>query len=117
MDKYIDPKGVVWVSLGSFRFMRELKAIIRRRHPSSCVLDGEFITGLDGKMRYFKPIRVELYTFMRESLEQWHKDLGPYLCMESNDVWEKSMGWSPNNSNGLRNYLDGRVREIFGGNR
>ena len=116
LDKYIDPRGIIWVSLGSFRFMRQLKPIIRRRHPDSCVLDGEFIQGLDGKMRYFKPIRMELYAFMRQNLEKWSKDLGLYLCMESSDVWEHSMGWSPNNSDGLRHYLDERVKEIFGSN-
>jgi spore photoproduct lyase len=54
---------------------------------------------------------------MRQSLESWHKNLGLYLCMESDDVWEKSMGWSPKDSNGLRHYLDERVREIFDSNR
>jgi len=114
MDKYVDPKGIIWISLGSFRFMPGLKPIIRRRHPGSCVLDGEFITGLDGKMRYFKPIRIALYKFMRENLEKWHQNLGLYLCMESDDVWQKSLGWSPRNSIGLRSYLDRRVVEIFG---
>ncbi len=114
MDKYVDPKGIIWISMGSFRFMPGLKPIIRRRHPGSCVLDGEFITGLDGKMRYFKPIRIALYKFMRENLEKWHQHLGLYLCMESDDVWQKSLGWSPKNSTGLRRYLDSRVVEIFG---
>jgi spore photoproduct lyase len=53
---------------------------------------------------------------MRRNLESWHPNLGLYLCMESSDVWENSMGWSPKNSNGLRHYLDGRVKKIFGGN-
>jgi spore photoproduct lyase len=114
MDEYIDPKGIIWISLGSFRFMPGLKPIIRKRHPGSCVLDGEFIMGLDGKMRYFKPIRIALYKFMRENLEKWHQNLGLYLCMESDDVWQKSLGWSPKNSIGLRSYLDRRVVEIFG---
>jgi spore photoproduct lyase len=114
LDKYIDPKGIIWISLGSLRFMPGLKPIIRRRHPNTCVLDGEFIMGLDGKMRYFKPIRMELYSYMRKNLEKWHSDSALYLCMESHDVWQKSMGWSPENSNGLRQYLDRRVVEIFG---
>lgn len=114
LDKYIDPKGIIWISMGSFRYMPALKQIIRRRHPKTHVLDGEFITGLDGKMRYFKPIRIKLYGFMRENLAQWHPHLGLYLCMESHDVWEKSMGWSPGSSAGLRAYLDSRVVEFFG---
>lgn len=114
MDQYIDPKGIIWISLGSFRYMPGLKAIIRRRHPQTSVLDGEFVRGLDGKMRYFKPIRVDLYTYIREKLEGWHPDLGLYLCMESDDVWNRSMGWSPRDTQGLSRYLDNRVREIFG---
>ena len=93
--------------------MPGLKQIIRKRHKQTCVLDGEFIMGLDGKMRYFKPIRIDLYGFLRENLEKWHPELGLYLCMESDEVWQKSLGWSPCNSSGLSNYLDKRVMEFF----
>ena len=114
LDKHIDPRGIIWISMGSFRFMPGLKPIIRKRHPTSPILNGEFVVGLDGKARYFKPIRTDLYRFMRKRLEKWHPDLGIYLCMESDDVWEAGMGWSPQNSTGLRRYLDRRVLTFFG---
>jgi spore photoproduct lyase len=114
MDKYIDPKGIIWVSLGGLRYMPMLKAIIRRRHPNTHVLDGEFVPGLDGKMRYFKPIRIEMYARIREMLEKWHDDLGLYLCMEGHDVWEKTLGWSPGDTDGLSHFLDRRVVKMFG---
>jgi spore photoproduct lyase len=117
LDRQIDPKGIIWISMGSFRFMPALKPIIRKRHPKSAVLNGEFVLGLDGKMRYFKPIRIELYDFMRQLLEKWYHDLGLYLCMESDEVWRFSMGWSPETSSGLREYLDKRVVKFFGGTR
>lgn len=113
LDRYIEPGGIIWISMGSFRFMPALKPIIRRRHRDTCVLDGEFIKGLDGKMRYFKPIRIELYSFLRELLSQWHPDLGLYLCMESHEVWLESMSWSPETTEGLCGYLDQRVRKFF----
>jgi len=113
MDRYIDPKGIIWISLGSFRFMPELKSVIRKRHPESSILNSEFIFGLDGKMRYFKPIRMDLYSFVRENLETWHPNPGLYLCMESNEIWQKCLGWSPKNSEGLSRFLDKRVGEIF----
>lgn len=115
MDRHIDPKGIIWISMGSFRYMPPLKKIIRQRHSRTMVLDGEFIPGLDGKMRYFRPLRTELYEFMRKQLELWNKDLGLYLCMESHEVWRDAMGWSPLNSEGLSHYLDDRVRQFFGG--
>jgi spore photoproduct lyase len=114
MDKYIDPRAILWISLGAFRFMPGLKFIIRKRHPESRVLDGEFVMGLDGKMRYFRPIRSDLYGFMGQMLGNWHRDLGVYLCMESDPVWQAALGWSPKDSSGLSLYLDDRVRKIFG---
>jgi spore photoproduct lyase len=113
LDKSISTKGIAWVSLGCFRFMPLLKPIIRKWHPGSRVLRAEFILGMDGKMRYFKPVRIEMYRFMMEHLTQWHSDCGLYLCMESDDVWEMSMGWSPKDSDGLSRYLDQRARKIF----
>jgi spore photoproduct lyase len=94
--------------------MPSLKAIVRKRRPSSRILDGEFVTGLDGKLRYFKPIRLELYGWLREILDAWSRDLGLYLCMESDDVWSHALGWSPSSSQGLSLYLDERVKRFFG---
>ena len=77
MEKYLDPSKIIWISLGSFRFMPDLKALIRKRHPHSEILNGEFVMGLDGKARYFKPLRIALYRFMRENLEKWYPSLRP----------------------------------------
>lgn len=113
LDKYIDPKRVIWVSMGGLRYVPALKSIIRKRHPDTHILDGEFIHALDGKMRYFKPIRLEMYSLIKEYLDKWYDDLGVYLCMESSDVWVNSFGWSPENSDGLSGYLDKRVIKVF----
>ncbi len=113
LDRYIEPKGVIWISLGSMRYMPRLKGIIRKRHPKSHVLDGEFIMGRDGKMRYFKPIRIELYSEINKLLRHWSKDPFIYLCMESDDVWQKSMNWTPRRSDVLGLHLDNRVKTFF----
>lgn len=114
MADRLDPKGLIWVSLGCMRYLPELKPIIRSRHPGSRVLNGEFIRGLDGKMRLFKPIRIEMYGFMSENLSLWQKDAALYLCMEGPDVWQSALGWNPEDSSGLSRYLDQRVRRFFG---
>ncbi|OQY57486.1 MAG: hypothetical protein B6245_16810, partial [Desulfobacteraceae bacterium 4572_88] len=59
---------VVWISLGTFRFMPSLKPIIQDRFPDSKIIYGEFIPGLDGKMRYFKPLRIRLYHGVRDGI-------------------------------------------------
>ena len=114
LEKYIDPKSVIWISLGSFRYMPSLKWAIKRRFPRTEIFNGEFVTGLDGKFRYFKPIRIDMYSTVAARLKQWHNDLGIYLCMESADVWEQSLGWTPHTSHGLSTFLDNRVRKLMG---
>ena len=114
LDKYVDPERVIWLSMGCLRYIPSLKDIIRMRHHNTHILDGEFIRGLDGKMRYFKPIRIEMYSFIKEHLDKWHHDLGVYLCMESDEIWVNSFGRSPENTVGLSEYLDKRVIKIFG---
>ncbi len=114
LDELIDPKGIIWISMGTLRYMPSLKKIIRKRHPSTHILDGEFVPGLDGKMRYLQSIRIAMYAYMREMLDQWHEDLGLYLCMESDEVWRQGMGWTVGTSDGLSQYLDERVIRFFG---
>jgi spore photoproduct lyase len=113
-DRFVDPSKVIWISLGCLRFMPLLKGVIRKRFPESHILDAEFVPGLDGKMRYIKPLRIEMYGFMKEKLAQWGIRKGLYLCMESSDVWNKALGWAPENSKGLSDYLDIRAEEMFG---
>ena len=114
LERFIDPKSVIWISLGSFRYMPSLKWAIKRRFPQTKIFDGEFVTGLDGKFRYFKPIRIEMYSNLSERLKKWYEDLGIYLCMESADVWKQSLGWAPHSSEGLSTFLDNRVRKLVG---
>jgi len=71
LDHYVDPLKVIWISLGCLRYMPSLKRVIRKRFPQTHILDGEFVPGLDGKMRYIKPVRIEMYGFMKEKLAQW----------------------------------------------
>ncbi|MBL0699259.1 MAG: DNA photolyase, partial [Desulfosarcina sp.] len=69
----VSAENIVWISLGTFRFMPDLKAIAAKRFRNSKIVYGEFIPGLDGKMRYFKPLRLEFY----KKMVSWIKELGP----------------------------------------
>ncbi|MBW1689725.1 MAG: DNA photolyase [Deltaproteobacteria bacterium] len=115
MERHLDPETIIWISMGSFRYMPDLKWVIKRRFPKTQIFDGEFIKGLDGKLRYFKPIRVEMYANLFEKLKKWYDDLGVYLCMESDDVWSQSLGWSPEKTGCLSEYLDERVKKLMRG--
>ncbi|MFH2013296.1 MAG: spore photoproduct lyase family protein [Pseudomonadota bacterium] len=105
----IDPGNVSWISMGGFRFMPELKPIIQKRFPKSRIIYDEFVTGMDGKMRYFKPIRVEMYSRMLEWIRDYDPELCVYLCMESREIWRKVFKQDQvKSSENLVKILDGR---------
>lgn len=102
----IMPESIVWISLGTFRFMPSLKQIIEARFPHSKIPYGEFITGLDNKMRYFKPLRIALYQKIVSFIREYAPDVLIYFCMEDQDVWEKSLGFFPKRVGELGEMLD-----------
>jgi spore photoproduct lyase len=108
----VDPSAITWISLGSLRFMPSLKGVIRRRHPLTTILDEEFVPGLDGKLRYFRDLRVELYAHLKDLLLEVERDLCIYLCMESNDVWREALGFTPAEKGGLPAILDKQALQI-----
>ncbi|HDQ44863.1 MAG TPA: hypothetical protein ENN17_05100 [bacterium] len=91
----IDPGRIAWISLGSLRFPAEYRKIMQKRFPHARILDGEMIRGLDGKMRYLRPLRVEMY----RKIYGWIRDAAPdvfvYFCMESPAVWNAVTGGHP----------------------
>jgi len=110
----IPAERIVWISLGSFRFPATLKAVIQRRFPQSRIIYEEFVPGMDGKMRYFKPLRTRLY----RRITEWIREAAPgvlvYFCMEDEQVWQKVLGFSPARHGGLPAMLDARAMECCG---
>ena len=106
----IRPENIVWISMGTFRFMPALRSIIEQRFSESNILYGEFIPGLDGKMRYFKPLRIRLYRAMAQWLQNRAPETLAYLCMEDEQVWQNAFGFLPQNRGGLSAMLDERAR-------
>ena len=103
---HVAPANIVWISLGTFRFMPSLKPIVASRFPDSKIIYGEFIQGLDGKMRYFKPLRIQLYRRMAQWIRSYSDEVTIYFCMEDDEVWEKSLGFAPGSKGGLPHMLD-----------
>jgi len=104
--QYVRPESIVWISIGTFRFMPKLKQVIEKRFKDSTICYGEFILGLDNKMRYFKPLRIKLYKQIISCLKNYAPDLLIYFCMEDEEVWEKCMGFFPKKEGELGNMLD-----------
>jgi spore photoproduct lyase len=85
--------------------MPGLKPVVMERYPTSKLFCGEIIRGLDGKMRYFKPIRIAMYRKMAAWIRECGPDVPVYLCMESREVWEKSIGVAPASARDLNHRL------------
>ena len=91
----LSPREIATVSMGSLRFAPGLKEMVRNRFPKSGIMDAELLPGFDGKIRYFKPLRVDMYTQMLTWLRRYIDDRQLYLCMESQDVWQQVFGRAP----------------------
>ncbi len=108
--RHVSAENIVWISMGTMRFMPALKHIIEERFPQSNIIYGEFIPGLDGKMRYFKPLRMALYSHMVQCIRGHAPNLVTYLCMEDEPVWHHSHGFTPQSKGGLSAMLDEAAR-------
>lgn len=107
---HLRPEDVAYISLGSLRFMPELKQRIVRNHPHARYIYAEFVAGLDGKQRLLRPLRVRQLRHVAEGLAR-AGFRGLYLCMESDEVWNAVFGHTPGNLGGLGRYLMRRAFE------
>ena len=87
---------MAWISIGSLRFNPEMKRSMESYYPRSRATSAEMVLGDDGKMRYIKPLRKEMYAVLRDALRAaGAKEVFTYLCMERPDMWEHIFGPSP----------------------
>ncbi|MFH1800142.1 MAG: radical SAM protein [Candidatus Omnitrophota bacterium] len=97
----IPEKEVMWISLGSLRYPASLKKVIEERFPRTKITTAEFVKGLDGKMRYFRPERVGLYRHIYSEIRRRWEDVFVYFCMENRTVWREVMGDAPESNDHL----------------
>ncbi len=82
----LDPEKISDVSLGVFRATPGLKHVVQQRVRRSWLLTGEMVLCTDGKYRYSKPVRREMY----RAIVGWIREYAPQMkiesCMESPEV-------------------------------
>lgn len=89
---HIPPERIAWISLGTLRFPKNLKEIAERRFPESKIYAFEFIEGLDQKKRYFVDVRKRLYLSFKKLIQETADKVTYYFCMESERIWEETLG-------------------------
>ncbi len=108
LGQAVPSRAIAWVSLGGLRFLPAIRSLILRRFPASRIPAQEMVLAPDGKLRYFKSLRVELYGRMREWLAQAAPEALVYLCMESPRLWREVFGFAPE-AGALARRLDARL--------
>lgn len=89
ISQVIHPDQLAWWSLGALRFPYALRDHIFK-YKNSRLFEGELIKGHDGKYRYFKPLRLELFHFANQHIRRLISNQVPiYLCMEDQEVWQE----------------------------
>jgi len=109
--KRIDPQNIVYVSMGSLRFSPHVQDSLLGQ--SRLYLQGDFIRGVDGKMRYFRPLRTKLYRKVLGFLRQYIPEESVYLCMENEDVWKDVFDIHDMTSGRLSERLDNACMKAF----
>jgi spore photoproduct lyase len=89
----VPPDRIAWISLGSLRFPPEMKPGLVARFPGSSLRLGELLPCEDGKLRYPRPLRAEMFELATKSLDAGFllPSTPPlvYLCMEPPATWRR----------------------------
>ncbi len=73
---------IAFLSVGLFRYMPDLGAVIRKRFPFHPILTGEFFPDEDGKYHYFRTIRKQMYNAFSEWIAPWKEKMPVFWSME-----------------------------------
>ena len=109
LGEAVPPEAVTWISLGGLRFLPPLRRLIWERFPPGALAAQEMVRAPDGKLRYFKNLRVEMYGSLQDLLREALPGVFVYLCMESPRVWQEVFGSAPLGDE-LAHRLDERAR-------
>ena len=109
----VNPDRVVWISLGCFRYSPGFKEIIQENFPDEQLSTEEMFPSIDGKFRYFKNKRIEIYNDMISYIRSHSNKPYLYLCMETTDVWNKVFDMDQNNLRSVGKFFTSHLNDNF----
>ncbi|MGQ9578396.1 MAG: radical SAM protein [Candidatus Aminicenantales bacterium] len=100
--RLVPAASVRWVSLGCLRFPEKFRKVIQARHRDRAIFFSEIVIGRDGKWRYFKPLRLLIYSRLVEMIKAYAGPQTPlYFCMEDDETWERVLKTKPEGRRGF----------------
>ncbi|MCX7017417.1 MAG: hypothetical protein NTY46_00170 [Candidatus Sumerlaeota bacterium] len=105
----VPESSIVWISMGALHFPPPLKQIIGPRFPNSRFIYDEFVRDEDGKMRCFRPLRVEMYRMIAGAIRARNHTVRLYLRMETPEIWRDVFATASPCQRELASELDGAV--------
>lgn len=84
----LDTRNIDYISLGTLKHNKMLFEAIKKRFPASPAILGEMLPSSDGKYRYLKFLRVELYKKMISWIRDIDTNLKIELSLESDEIHE-----------------------------
>lgn len=86
----LDRSKIKDIGLGSLRYAKGLKNKVLSERKTDLFYN-ELILGVDGKERYFKGIRIQMYDEIIKEIKKYG-DFDIYLGMEEEYIWNKVLG-------------------------
>jgi spore photoproduct lyase len=84
--------AIAFFSIGGLRMTPGLRTAARQRFPADPMLLGEEVLGEDGRYRTFTPLRLRLFSKLREHIAKTCPDVPVYLCMETASAHRRVFG-------------------------
>jgi len=84
-------ENTVWISIGTLRYMPDLKQVAEQRFGDNLLYyTGDFFQDTDGKLRYPRELRTDIYKKMAGWIKAYSSSCWVYLCMEPGDLWREA---------------------------
>lgn len=110
----VEAEKMVWISMGGFRYSPGFKEVIRGIFPEEEMTTEEMFPCSDGKFRYLKNKRVDIYKNIKRNINRFTERPFLYLCMESSDVWNSVFQKNYSTSDMLeKDFSDHLKKNIF----
>ncbi len=85
---------VLFISFGSVTLIKPVIQKIRDLGNPSKILQMDFVTDPHGKLTYPDEIKIKMFTHMYQAFKSWHDQVFFYLCMEKEEIWLQTLGYS-----------------------